>query len=164
MEIQTIKEIVGLMKDNDLSEFEMEAEGLRLSIKRGTAGEPQVVVAPMAAAPVAPVVAAAPVAAPAAVPVAAPAAAPAAPAGEESKWIPIKSPIVGTFYRSSSPDAEPYVTVGQEVEPDSVVCIIEAMKVMNEIKAETRGVVRKILVDNATAVQYGQTLILVEPA
>ena len=155
MEIQTIKEIVGLMKDNDLSEFEMEAEGLRLSIKRGRAEEPRVVVAPMAAAP----------SAASAVPsAAAPAPSAAASVQEESAGTPIKSPIVGTFYRSSSPDTEPFVTVGQAVEPDTVVCIIEAMKVMNEIKAETRGVVKRILVDNATAVQYGQTLMLVEPA
>ncbi|MBU1910406.1 MAG: acetyl-CoA carboxylase biotin carboxyl carrier protein, partial [Verrucomicrobia bacterium] len=90
----------------------------------------------------------------------------AAPAenAEEAKCVSVKSPIVGTFYRATSPDAEPFATVGQQVEAETVVCVIEAMKVMNEIKAETRGVVKKILVDNATAVQYGQTLMLIEPA
>ncbi|HOW98185.1 MAG TPA: acetyl-CoA carboxylase biotin carboxyl carrier protein [Kiritimatiellia bacterium] len=161
MDILTIKQIVALMKDNDLSEFEVEEKGLRISIKRSLGGEPRVAISalPVASPPVV-------VSAAATAPGVAPAPAPAAPAEvpEESKWTPVKSPIVGTFYRAASPDAEPFVTVGQQVEPDSIVCIIEAMKVMNEIKAETRGVVKKILVDNASAVQYGQTLILIDPA
>lgn len=158
MDLATIKQIIELMKENDLAAFEIEEKGLRLSIKRGAGEESRVALAPLAAAPL-------PVPVPAPTVAAAPAAAPApGEAPEESKWVPVKSPIVGTFYRSSSPDAEPYVSVGQSVEPESIVCIIEAMKVMNEIKAETRGVVRKILVDNATAVQYGQTLMLIEPA
>jgi acetyl-CoA carboxylase biotin carboxyl carrier protein len=77
--------------------------------------------------------------------------------------VEIKSPIVGTFYRSSTPDADPYVTMGSDVSEDTVVCIIEAMKVMNEINAEVRGVIRKILVENASPVQFGQPLFLVEP-
>ncbi|MCX7900200.1 MAG: acetyl-CoA carboxylase biotin carboxyl carrier protein, partial [Methylocystis sp.] len=81
----------------------------------------------------------------------------------QANLIEIKSPMVGTFYRAPSPEAEPYVTVGKEVEEDTVVCIIEAMKVMNEIKAETKGVIRKILVENATPVEFGQPLFLVEP-
>ena len=91
------------------------------------------------------------------------AAAPASAPSSEPKYLEIKSPIVGTFYRSPSPDADPFVTVGQHVTPESVVGIIEAMKVMNEIKAEVKGTIRKILVENATAVQYGQVLFLVEP-
>ena len=160
MDILTIKQIVALMKDNDLAEFEVEEKGLRLSIKRSAAEEPRVAIT---AVPTAPVAVAASATAPGVAPAPAPAAAPAENA-EEAKWLPVKSPIVGTFYRSASPDAEPYVTVGQQVDVDTVVCIIEAMKVMNEIKAETRGVVKKIVADNATAVQYGQTLILIEPA
>lgn len=78
--------------------------------------------------------------------------------------VPIQSPLVGTFYRASAPDADPFVAVGTRVTKDSVVCIIEAMKVMNEIKAETSGVIKKILVENATAVQYGQPMFLVEPS
>lgn len=154
MDLQQIEKIVELMKANDLAEFEIEEEGLRLAIKRRGAGEP-VIVAPTA-----------PVAMPSIAAPAAPAAGPTAPAEaavSETKYLEIKAPIVGTFYRSPSPDADPFVTVGQHVSPDTVVCIIEAMKVMNEIKAEVKGTIRKILVDNATPVQYGQVLFLVEP-
>ena len=151
MDIREIKKILEMMKENDLSEFEMEDQGFRLALKRRSGEIPLVV--------------AAPVSAPAAVPAVAPAAAAAAPApkDEDADLIPIKSPIVGTFYRAASPDAEPYVSVGQEVDENTVVCIVEAMKVMNEIKAEVRGVVRKICIENATAVQFGQVMFKVEP-
>ena len=151
MDIKQIKRIIDLMKANELCEFEMEEEGFRIAIKRRNGNEPQVV---LSSAP-------APVAAAAPAPVA---AAPDAEKVEDKKYLEIKSPIVGTFYRSSSPDAEPYVVVGSEIEQESVVCIVEAMKVMNEIKAEVKGIVRKILVDNATPIQFGQILFLVEPA
>jgi acetyl-CoA carboxylase biotin carboxyl carrier protein len=154
MDIKVIKRIIDLMKANDLCEFEMEEEGFRIAIKRRNGSEPQVVISQPPAAPV--------LIAPAAA-AAAPAVAPAAEKPGEAVFAEIKSPIVGTFYRSSSPDAEPYVTVGQEVEEDTVVCIIEAMKVMNEIKAEVKGTIRKILVENATPVQFGQVLFQVEP-
>ena len=99
--------------------------------------------------------------APAAAPAAAPA--PAAPAASADDGLtPIPSPLVGTFYRAGSPDADPFVAVGSRVNKDTVVCIIEAMKVMNEIKAETSGVVKKILVENATVVQFGQPMFLIE--
>jgi len=162
MDIKQIKKIIDLMTENQLSEFEMEEEGFRIAIKRKN-GEPSVVLssaaAPTLVAALAPAGATQPGVAPVSVAEAAAAAAKAA----EAKYAEIKAPIVGTFYRSPSPDAEPYVTVGQEVDPDTVVCIIEAMKVMNEIKAETRGVVRKILVENANPVQFGQALFHVEP-
>ncbi len=148
MNIEKIKEVVELMKANDLAEFEMEDQGFRLAMKRRSAVEPPVVVA--APAPAVPVSSAA-----------APDA--AALAAKGPALLEIKSPIVGTFYRASAPDAEPFVSIGQNVEEDTVVAIIEAMKVMNEIKAEVRGVIRKICVENATAVQYGQVLFLVEP-
>ena len=152
MDIKDIKRIVELMKENELSEFELAEEGFRISLRRkGLGAEPQVIMTPMAAP--APAVAVAPA------PAAAPAAAPAVP----SNLVEIKSPMVGTFYRSSSPEAEPYVALGKDVESESVVCIIEAMKVMNEIKAEVKGVIRKILVENATPVEFGQPLFLVEP-
>ncbi len=152
MDIKDIKRIVELMKENELSEFELAEEGFRISLRRkGFSAEPQVIMTPMAAP--APAVAVAPA------PATAPAAAPAVP----SNLIEIKSPMVGTFYRSSSPEAEPYVALGKDVENESVVCIIEAMKVMNEIKAEVKGVIRKILVENATPVEFGQPLFLVEP-
>lgn len=156
MDLKDIKRIIELMKENEITDFEMEQEGQRLALKRKNGGEATL----MMAAPAAPALQAMPAAA--ALPAAAPAAAPA-PA-EDAGWVDIKSPIVGTFYRSPSPEAESYVTVGQEVDEETVVCIIEAMKVMNEIKAECRGVVRKIVVENATSVHFGQVLFKVEPA
>lgn len=155
MDIKDIKRIIELMKENELTEFELAEEGFRISLRRkGFGVEPQVIMTPMHAAAQAVATAAA---------AAAPAAAPAAPAAAPSNLIEIKSPMVGTFYRSSSPEAEPFVGLGKDVESESVVCIIEAMKVMNEIKAEVKGTIRKILVENATSVEFGQPLFLVEP-
>ncbi len=152
MEIKDIKRLVELMKVNDLTEFSMKDDDFELALKRG-GDEPQVVYAASAA----PVAGLAPAAAPAA-------AAPAAePADENDGLIEIPSPIVGTFYRKPAPDADNFAEVGMEVSPDSVVCIIEAMKVMNEIKADVKGVIKKILVDDTSPVQYGQPLFLVEP-
>jgi acetyl-CoA carboxylase biotin carboxyl carrier protein len=155
MEIKDIKRIVELMKANDLTEFSMKDDSFELAMKRG-GDEPQVV---YAAAP-----AAAPTAAAALAPAAAgtPAAAPAVD-DEDDGLVEIPSPIVGTFYRKPAPDADNFVEVGAEISEDSVVCIVEAMKVMNEIKAEVKGVIKKILVDDASPVQYGQPLFLVEP-
>lgn len=152
MKIDEIKTIVKMMSENDLTEFKIEAEEYNLCIKRG-GSQTQVIAtaAPIAAAPVA-----APVA-----PAAAPAAAPAeaAPAKEQNT---INAPIVGTFYEAPSPDAKPFVKVGDTVDADSVVCIVEAMKVMNEIKAEKSGVIKEILVENSTPVEYGQPLYVIE--
>ncbi|MEE9367454.1 MAG: acetyl-CoA carboxylase biotin carboxyl carrier protein [Pontiella sp.] len=149
MEIKDIKRIVELMKSNDLTEFSMKDDNCELALKRGNS-EPQVVYAAHAA-PVAH-------AAPAAV---APAA--ADPVDEDDGLIEIPSPIVGTFYRKPAPDADNFAEVGKEVNEDTVVCIIEAMKVMNEIKADVKGIIKKILIDDASPVQYGQPLFLVEP-
>jgi len=135
MQLNEIKKILSLMKENDLAEFEMQDGDSRIHIKRGAGGVPVMMQPP-----------------PVMMPAAAPASGPV-----------IKSPIVGTFYRSASPDADAFVSVGSEVNPDTVVCIIEAMKVMNEIKADVKGVICKVLVDNATPVQYGQALFEVEP-
>ena len=155
MEIKEIKKVVQLMKDNDLSEFALEEENFKLQLKRGGDTVTQVVSAPqMVAAPIA-----APAAAPAA---AAPAA--EAPAAVDDGLIEITSPMVGTFYSSPSPDADAFASVGMEIGEESVVCIVEAMKVLNEIKAEVKGTIKKILVDNATPVQFGQPLFLVDPA
>ena len=146
MEIKEIKRIVELMKDNDLAEFSMKDQDFELAMKRGSDQQVVVTAAPAGAAPVA----------------AAPAA--TAPAiDEDDGLIEIPSPIVGTFYRKPAPDADPFVQVGAEVSEETVVCVIEAMKVMNEIKAEVKGIIKKILIDDATPVQYGQTLFLVEP-
>ncbi|HNX52775.1 MAG TPA: acetyl-CoA carboxylase biotin carboxyl carrier protein [Pontiellaceae bacterium] len=160
MELKEIKKIVEMMTENDLAEFLLEEEAFTLQLKRGTAGITQIVSAPqqMMAAPAV----AAPVAGvPAAV---APVAAAPVAANDDAGLVAIKSPMVGTFYRSPSPDSDVFVQIGQDVTPDSVVCIIEAMKVMNEIQAEVKGKIKKILVDNATPVQFGQPLFLVEPA
>ena len=160
MDIKDIKRIIALMKSNELTEFEMEDQGFRIAIKRGNGQDgPMVVTSPapiMMSAPSA--VAAVPAAAPVAV------AAEAAAQVEDDGFEEIKSPIVGTFYRSATPEADSFVSVGDTVEEDTVVCIIEAMKVMNEIKAETSGVIKKILVENATAVEFGQPLFKVDPA
>ncbi len=157
MELKDIKKVVQLMKENDLTEFAMEAENFKLELKRGSgdviqvAAAPQMVAAPVAAAP-----------APVAVPAAAPA--PAVAAGDTAGLLEITSPMVGTFYRSPSPEADSFTDVGLDVSENSVVCIVEAMKVMNEIQADVKGKIKKILVDNATPVQFGQPLFLVEPA
>ncbi len=149
MKIEEIKTIVKMMSDNDLTEFKIEAEEYNLCIKRGN-DKTQVFTTMPAAAPVAP--AATPTAAPAA-------AAPAASAEPENT---IDSPIVGTFYSSPSPETPVFVSVGDKVTVDTVVCIVEAMKVMNEIKAEKAGVIKEILVDNSTPVEYGQALFVIE--
>lgn len=153
MELKEIKKIVEMMTENDLSEFLLENENCTLQLKRGSTVLAQAAAAP-AAVPVA--LAAAPAPAPAA-------AAPAA-ADPDEGLVKITSPMVGTFYRSPSPDTDPFVEPGQEISTDTVVCIVEAMKVMNEIKADVKGTIRKILVDNATPVQFGQPLFLVQPA
>ena len=157
MEIRDIKKLIELMKENELTEFEMEDQGFRISLKRGTGN---VQSAPL---PVAPVAAPSPAAPGLEKPAQEGAGREEKEKKEEENLVPIKAPMVGTFYRAPSPEADPYVTVGQEVDADTVVCIIEAMKVMNEIKAETKGIIRRILVENATPVEYGQVLFLVEP-
>jgi acetyl-CoA carboxylase biotin carboxyl carrier protein len=154
VDLEEIKQIIALMKRNELTEFELEREGGKIRIKRGPNGGSQsdtaVIPMPVQAAPmmVAPAPAAAPVAAPA----------PAAPAADT---VEIKSPMVGTFYRAPSPEAAPFIEVGAAVNEETVVCIIEAMKVMNEIKAEVKGVITEVLVENAKAVEFGQPLFRV---
>lgn len=154
MNLKDIKGIVDLMKKNSVSEFEMEEGDFKIKLKRkGADVESPVMVA---AAPLPEV------AAPAPAPVTpAPAAASApAPAPEGPE---VKSPMIGTFYRKPSPDADSYVEVGSVVEPDTVVCIIEAMKVMNEIKAEVKGTIAEVLVEDGKPVEYGQALFRIEP-
>ncbi|MEA3211213.1 MAG: acetyl-CoA carboxylase biotin carboxyl carrier protein [Chthoniobacter sp.] len=135
------------MRKNDLSVFKMEKEGFKLTLKKGTDFQPVITtsVAPSAPAPVATTVSA---------------AEPAPPVGgaPKEKLREITSPMVGTFYGSPSPESAAYVSVGQEVTEDTVVCIIEAMKVMNEIKAETRGVIAEMVAENGKPVQFGQAL------
>ena len=155
MELKDIKAIIDLMKKNSITEFELEEKDSKLRLKRGLNGgspmaqssddapqmmmvAPQQMTQPMTAAPI---------------------AAPAANTGE----IDIKSPMIGTFYGSPSPESAAYCQIGTEVSPETVVCIIEAMKVMNEIKAEVKGVVTQLLVENGKPVEFGQPLFKVRP-
>ena len=148
-DLKEIKAIIDLMKKHDLSVFEIEKEGFRLKLEKGPPAQAAATVPPAAAG------------APNAVP-AAPETAAAAPKAIES--VPLReivSPMVGTFYRSASPDVPPFVDVGKTVTEDTVVCIIEAMKVMNEIKAETGGIIAEVLAENGKPVQFGQVLFRV---
>ena len=155
MDLKDIKAIIDLMRKNAVTEFELEKQDFKIRLKRGTNGgaalasaedPPLVVYAPPPVAPLAP--------APA------PATAPQAPVSNE---LEIRSPMIGTFYRAPSPESAPYVEVGTEVNPDTVVCIIEAMKVMNEIKAEAKGVITQVLVENAKPVEFSQALFKIRP-
>ncbi len=152
MELKDIKAIIDLMRKNDLSVFEMEKDGFRLKLQKG-AGEQTVF-----AAPILPQVIAAPPPVGATAnegeAAAAPASAPAATAATKE----ITSPMVGTFYRGASPESPPFIDVGQEVNEDTVVCIIEAMKVMNEIKAEVKGTIAEVLIESGKPVQFGQPM------
>ncbi len=160
MKLDEIKSIVKLMSENDLTEFKIESEDMHLCIRRGSsAGVPAAAQAQVVQPQAIPAIAAPiPVSVPA--PASAPAPAPAAAAPDKSKII--DSPIVGTFYRSATPGSEAFVKVGSKVEADQTVCIIEAMKVMNEIKAEKSGVIKEILVENGEPVEFGQPLFILE--
>ena len=148
-DLKEIKAIIDLMKKHDLSVFEIEKEGFRLKLEKGPSTK--------AAAAAPPAAAGTPKAA-----AAAPETTPAAPKAIES--VPLReivSPMVGTYYRSASPDVPPFVDVGKTVTEDTVVCIIEAMKVMNEIKAEMGGVIAEVVAENGKPVQFGQVLFRV---
>lgn len=153
MDLKDIKAIIDLMKKNSVSEFELEKQEFKIKLKRGGNGgggavyedasvvsymPPPALQAPAGGAPAAPVITA-------------------------STEVEIKSPMIGTFYRSPSPESGSYVEIGTEVNPDTVVCIIEAMKVMNEIKAEAKGVITQVLIDNAKPVEFGQPLFKIRP-
>ena len=154
MDLKDIKAIIDLMKKNSVTEFELEKQDFKIRLKRGTNGsgttvayddapavtyvQPTVAVAPLATALVQP----------------------SLPVTNETD---IKSPMIGTFYRAPSPESAPYVEVGTEVNADTVVCIIEAMKVMNEIKAEAKGVITQVMVENAKPVEFGQALFKIRP-
>lgn len=162
MKIDEIGAIVKLMADNDLTEFKIKTEDMTLQLKRGGKQIAAPVVAPaiLPAVPaaVSPVPASAPASAETPAAASAPASAPAAP--DRSKII--ESPIVGTFYRSASPGGEPLVKVGMKVDAETTVCIVEAMKVMNEIKAEKNGTIKEVLVENGQPVEFGQPLFVLE--
>ena len=159
MDIKDLKSLIKMVTETDITEFELEAAEEKIRIKRGCAPQVVQVQAPqqMIAMPqqMAPAIATPAAAAPAAAPV--PAAASSA-SGKE-----ITSPIVGTFYRAPAPDAAPYAEVGQVVEKGQVLCIVEAMKLMNEIEAEFRCKIVQICKENAQPVEFGEALFLVEP-
>jgi len=153
VDLKDIKAIIDLMKKNSISEFELERQEFKIKLKRNNGAvapiqyeEPQLVT-----------YAQPPGTAPAAAPI------PGAPSVVNTGEEDIKSPMIGTFYRAPSPEAANYVEVGTEVGPDTVVCIIEAMKVMNEIKAEAKGIITQVMVENAKPVEFGQALFKIRP-
>ena len=152
MDLRKLKTLIDLVSESEVSELEItEAEGKVRIVKGGGTvmmqhAPQQMMAAPAMSAPVAPTTAVAP-------------AAPTAPAQEAGT--PVKSPMVGTYYAASAPGAAPYVTVGASVKKGQTLCIIEAMKLLNEIEAECDGVVKQILVDNAEPVEYGQVLFII---
>jgi acetyl-CoA carboxylase biotin carboxyl carrier protein len=164
IDIRKLKELVRLMVDNDLTELDLQDKEEKVSVKRGLGGLP--VVTAMPAAPVARAAGgASPASAASDEADAAPVAAPAAPAAvSDAGLVAVVSPMVGTFYSAPNPDSPAFVTVGASVGPDTTVCLVEAMKVFNEIKAETSGVVERVLVQSGQAVEYGQKLYLVRPS
>lgn len=152
MDIKEIQELIKFVAKSGVSEVSIDRKDFKITIKaQGNA--PAVV--NMQAAPVQVAASPAPVAAPAATPAAAPA--------ENANLITIKSPMIGTFYRSGSPDKPSFVNVGDKIGPGNVLCVIEAMKLFNEIESEVSGKIVKILVDNASPIEYDQPLFLVEP-
>ena len=156
MDLKDIKAIIDLMKKNSLSEFELEKQDFKIKLKRGGSG---IIATPIEEG------SGVTYALPAPVQIAQPtvASSATAPAAASSGNLEIKSPMIGTFYRAPSPESDEYVEIGSEVNPDTVVCLIEAMKVMNEIKAEVKGVITEILIDNAKPVEFGQPLFKIKP-
>ena len=148
MELKDIKAIIDLMKKNDLAVFKLEKEGIKIELEAHRV--------PVSLVAAQPAVQPTPPAAPATTQTG------SAPVEPKATLKEVVSPMVGTFYRAPSPDSAPYVQVGQDITKDTVVCIIEAMKVMNEIKAEVHGVIAEVLVENGTPVQFGQPLFRVK--
>src|SRR5438445_376636 len=163
MDLEQIKQILDLVREHELSEFEIEHDGLRLKVRKDANGS-HVVTLPAPAAPlVLPAAGGASAAAAAAAPAAPPLAAPveSADTGGELELAVVKSPIVGTFYRSSEPGAASFVDVGSAVKKGDVLCIIEAMKLMNEIDSEYDGEIVNVYVENGQPVQYGERLFAI---
>jgi acetyl-CoA carboxylase biotin carboxyl carrier protein len=160
LDLKQIKQIIDLMKRSELSEFEFEEEGFKIKIKRGSGGQPIITTAPLSAHPLPMASAPAETTAPTA------RATTPSQAGstgaDDVGFAYVKSPMVGTFYRSPSPENPAFVEVNAKVEEKTVVCIIEAMKIMNEIQAETKGTIVEMLVENGQPVEYGQRLFKVK--
>ena len=151
MKTKEIKAVLGLLEGTDITEFEYEDEGVRIAVRRGAVGGPTVVANPYAGMPS---VSGMPAVTP---------AMPAAEAAPAHSGHVVTSPFVGTFYRAPAPDSAPFADVGQRVTKGQTLCIVEAMKLMNEIEADVDGVVKRILVENAQPVEYDQELFVIEP-
>ncbi|HTI11512.1 MAG TPA: acetyl-CoA carboxylase biotin carboxyl carrier protein [Puia sp.] len=162
MDFKQIQELIKMINKSNIGEVSIEEKGFKLTIKQKEEAIQQVIAAPMQQQPIA-ALAAPPVSAAATAVSAAekPAKAAEVPA---DNTVTIKSPMIGTFYRSSSPDKPPFINVGDEIDLGKVVCIIEAMKLFNEIESEVKGRIVKVLVEDASPVEYDQPLFLVEPA
>ena len=150
MDLRKLKKLIDLVEESGIAEIEVTEGEEKVRITRSTVAQTVYAPAPVQAAPAAPAPAAAP-----------PPAAPAAPAARDLSAAQ-KSPMVGTFYRAASPTSAPFVEVGQSVKAGDTLCIIEAMKLMNEIEAEKSGTVKEILVENGTPVEYGEPLFIIE--
>jgi acetyl-CoA carboxylase biotin carboxyl carrier protein len=157
MNLNEIQDLIKFVSKSGVTEVEIEQKDFKITIKAEKAkADAPIYVQAAAPAQIA--------AAPAAAPVAQTPAAPVAAANDDAKYITVKSPMIGTFYRSAGPDKEPFVSVGQSINKGETVCIIEAMKLFNEIESEISGKIIKVLVDDASPVEYDQPLFLVDPA
>ena len=143
MEIEDLRELIELLKETDITELQVEKDGIKVKIKREKILSPLEIPVQKFSSPIIEKT--------------------TREAEEEARLITVTSPIVGTFYRASSPEAEPFVEVGSRVKKGQVLCIIEAMKLMNEIESEVDGIIVKILVENGQPVEYGEPLFLIEP-
>lgn len=165
MNLNEIQDLIKFVAKSGVSEVEIEQKDFKIIIKsENKKGNDQPIIVQATAPAALPVAAPVPVAAAPAPAPAAPATPAAAPSNDDSKYITIKSPMIGTFYRSSGPDKEPFVSVGQSIGKGDTICIIEAMKLFNEIESELAGKIVKVLVDDASPVEYDQPLFLVDPA
>lgn len=162
MDLKQIKQIIELMKRSELTEFAVEEEGFKLKIRRGATGLPIVSTSRGSTPPFAPVDTTPPMAPSAGGSGSAGGSASPTPPREEAGISYIKSPMVGTFYRAASPESKPFIDVGGKAVENTVVCIIEAMKIMNEIQAEAKGTVVEVLVENGQPVEYGQRLFKIK--
>jgi acetyl-CoA carboxylase biotin carboxyl carrier protein len=164
MDFKQIQELIKMINKSNIGEVSIEEKGFKLTIKQKEEPVQQIITTPVTSQPIA-AIAAAPVAA---APAPAAAAAPEKPARPAeppaTNVVTIKSPMIGTFYRSPTPDKPSFVNIGDDVEPGTVVCIIEAMKLFNEIESEVKGRIVKVLVEDASPVEYDQPLFQVEPA
>ena len=149
MNVKELKEMITLMNENGLTEIEIEREGQRIRLKKGFSGIPEMTHENLLIQPPQPASAATPA---------------KGPEAAKANLIEVKAPMVGTFYRAPAPDAPSFVEKGDIIEPGQVICVIEAMKLMNEIKSEVKGKVVDIQVENAQPVEFGHVLFLIEPA